>query len=294
MQVDKPSARPSAQGEPLAILAAGGRVPIEVASAARAAGRDVLIVGLEGGTDDGISAFPHAFVKWGQIGRIEDLVRAHGARDIVMIGTVTERPDFGALAVDRGTLRYLPKLIRAMVGGDDAVLANFSRYIEERGFRLVGVQDVAPEMVPAAGPVAGRSPDGTASEDARLAYAAALAIGQLDAGQSAVVVNGRVAALEAAEGTDAMLERVAALRSAGRLKWAGRAGIVAKCAKPQQDLRLDMPAIGPMTVEKTAAAGLAGIVLQAGKVMIVDRAAVIAAAERQRLFVFAMDETFGR
>jgi UDP-2,3-diacylglucosamine hydrolase len=291
MQADRSPAR-AARGEPLAVLAAGGRSPIEVAQAAQAAGRDVMIVGLEGEADEGIAAFPHAFVKWGQIGRIESIVRAHGARDIVMIGTVSVRPDFRAVAVDLGTLRYLPKLIRAMVGGDDKVLANFSRYIEGRGFRLVGVAEVAPGMVPPSGPVIGQAPEGTTADDARLAYAAALAIGRLDAGQSAVVVNGRVASLEAAEGTDAMLERVAVLRDRGRMKWAGRAGVVAKCAKPQQDLRLDMPAIGPVTVEKAAAAGLAGIVIQAGGVMTVDRTALAAAAERSGMFVFAADGNF--
>ena len=278
------------RGAPLVVLAAGGRVPIEVAAESRTAGRDVMIVGLEGEADEGIKAFPHAFVKWGQIGRIEQLVRGHGARDIVLIGTVSHRPDFNSISIDLGTLRYLPKLIKAMVGGDDTVLANFARYIEERGFRLVGVQDVAPSMVANAGPVVGRAPEGTMRDDASLAFAAARAIGSIDAGQAAVAVNGRVVALEAAEGTDSMLERVGTLKSNGRVKWSGRAGVLAKRSKPQQDLRLDMPVIGPKTVEAVARAGLAGIVVEAGRVMIADRSETAAAAERTGMFVFALGE----
>jgi DUF1009 family protein len=281
-------ARVAGGGEPLVILAAGGRVPIEVATAARAAGRDILVIGLEGVVDEGIEAFPHAVAKWGQIGRIEQLVRGHGARDLVLIGTVARRPDFSNISVDFGTLRYLPRLIKAMFGGDDAVLAQFARYIEERGFRIVGAHDVAPELVAKAGPVAGPAPEGATLADAMLAFEAARAIGVIDAGQAAVAVGRRVIALEAAEGTDAMLERVAVIRANGRVKWAGRAGVLAKRAKPQQDLRLDMPAIGPRTVDAVAEAGLAGIVIEAGSVLIAERGETVALAERSGTFVFAV------
>ena len=168
-----------------------------------------MIVGLEGEVDEGIADFPHAVAKWGQIGRIEDLIRAHGARDLLMIGTVSRRPDFGAMSIDLGTLRYLPKLMKAMVGGDDQVLGNFARHIEERGFRIVGVGDVAPGMVAKPGAVVGLPPEGPRFDDADRAFEAAAVIGGIDAGQAAVAVDGRVIALEAAEGTDAMLERVA-------------------------------------------------------------------------------------
>lgn len=276
-------------GEPLVILAAGGRVPIEVAAAAHAAGRDVLVVGLEGEVDEGIRAFRHEIAKWGQIGRIEALIQAHRARELVLIGTVTRRPDFGQMAVDFGTLRYLPKLIKSMFGGDDTVLATFARHIEERGYRIVGAHEVAPALVAQPGAVAGEAPRGEVLADAVLALKAARAIGGLDAGQAAVALRGRIAALEAAEGTDAMIARVASLHTDGRLKWSGRAGVVGKCAKPQQDLRLDMPAIGPRTIEAVAAAGLAGIAIEARRVMIVERAATIAAAARTGTFIFATD-----
>jgi DUF1009 family protein len=276
-------------GEPLVILAAGGDVPLQVATAARDAGRDVLIIGLEGEAAEGIKAFPHAMAKWGQIGRVEELIRSHGAREVVVIGTVARRPDFSTIAVDFGTLRYLPRLIKGMVGGDDSVLANFAAFAEQRGYRIVGAHEVAPALVAKAGAIVGRAPHGATLADARLAMDAARGIGAMDIGQAAVAVNARVVALEAAEGTDAMLERVAVLRANGRARWSGRAGVLAKRSKPQQDLRLDMPAIGPRTVEGVAAAGLAGIVIEAGRVMIAERAAAVTLAERTGTFIFAVD-----
>ncbi len=276
-------------GEPLVILAAGGTLPLDVAAAASAAGRNVFVIGLEGEASPGISAFPHAVAKWGQIGHVEALIHKHGAREVVISGTVARRPDFGSMAVDFGTLRYLPRLIKGMLGGDETVLSNFARFAEERGYRIVGAHEVAPQLVAQPGLLAGRMPSAGAMEDARIALDAARAIGRLDIGQGAVAVNTRVIALEAAEGTDLMLRRVAELRDNGRARWSGRAGVLAKRSKPQQDLRLDMPAIGPLTVEGVANAGLAGIVVEAGRVIIASRAEMIRTAERLGVFVYADD-----
>lgn len=272
-------------GGPLVILAAGGSLPLEVAETVTAAGRAVFVVGLEGAADARLEAFPHAFVKWGQIGRVESLIQSNGARDVLLIGTVAERPDYSNIGIDLGTLRYLPRLIKAMVGGDDTVLANFVRAFEDRGFRIVGAHEVAPALVAQAGHIAGPRPSESALADARLAMAAAAAVGALDIGQGAVAVGGRVVAVEAAEGTDAMIARAGALREAGRVKWSGRAGVFAKRAKPQQDIRVDMPAIGPATVEAVAAAGLGGIVLEAGRVIIAERTKTAALAERHGVFI---------
>jgi UDP-2,3-diacylglucosamine hydrolase len=278
---------PESTGEPLAILAAGGNVPFQVASAAEAAGRKVLVIGLEGEADDRLKAFPFQSIKWGQLGRIEDLVSAHGARDVVLIGSVSRRPDFRSLGVDLGTLRLLPRILKSMVGGDDTVLGNLIAYLEERGFSVIGAHEVAPELVAEAGQLAGPRVPQTVFDDARVAMDAARAIGERDIGQAAVAVNGLVVAVEAAEGTDAMLERVGDLHARGRVKWSGRAGVLAKRSKPQQDLRVDMPTIGPRTVLGVAKAGLAGIVIEAGRVMIAERAETIKAAGESGTFVLA-------
>jgi DUF1009 family protein len=274
-------------GAPLVILAAGGGVPFEVASAAVAAGRRVLVIGLEGEADERLTAFPSATVKWGQIGKVEALIEAHGGREIVLIGAVDRRPDFSNIGVDLGALRYLPRIIKGMIGGDDTVLGNLVKGLEERGFRVVGAHEVAPSLVAGEGRVAGPEIGSADRADALLAMTAARAIGALDIGQAVVAVGARVIALEAAEGTDAMLERVAALRVNGRAKWSGRAGVLAKRSKPQQDLRVDMPAIGPRTVEAVVRAGLAGIAIEAGRVMIAERARTAELAGRTGTFIVA-------
>jgi hypothetical protein len=226
-------------------------------------------------------------VKWGQIGKVEALIEAHGGREIVLIGAVDRRPDFSNIGVDLGALRYLPRIIKGMIGGDDTVLGNLVKGLEERGFRVVGAHEVAPSLVASEGRVAGPEIGSADRADALLAMTAARAIGALDIGQAAVAVGARVVALEAAEGTDAMLERVAALRANGRAKWSGRAGVLAKRSKPQQDLRVDMPAIGPRTVEAVVRAGLAGIAIEAGRVMIAERTKTVALASRTGTFIVA-------
>jgi len=280
---------PASGGAPLVIVAAGGTVPFEVATAAQAAGRNVLVIALEGVADHRLAEFRNETVKWGQVGRVERLIVGHGAREVVFIGSVDKRPDFSSIGVDLGTLKLMPLLLRTMVGGDDSVLGNIVGFFEERGIRVVGAHEVAPGIVAVPGHVAGPRVAAAALNDVRLAFQAARAIGELDAGQASVAVNGRVIALEAAEGTDAMLERVAALHANGRARWSGRAGVLVKRSKPQQDLRVDMPAIGPRTVEGVVRANLAGIAVEAGKVMIADRAATIAEAERTRTFIIGDD-----
>jgi DUF1009 family protein len=276
-------------GEPLVIFAAGGAVPFEVATAAAAAGRKVFVLALEGESDARLAGFPNAIVKWGQIGRVEKLIDAHGGREIVLIGSVSKRPDFSSISVDLGALRYLPRLIKGMIGGDDTVLGNLVKGLEDRGYRVVGAHEVAPDLVASPGHVAGPRMTDADVLDAGQALAAARAIGLLDIGQGAVAVGARVVALEAAEGTDAMLGRVADMRAEGRLRWSGRRGVLVKRAKPQQDLRVDMPAIGPKTVEAVVRASLAGIVIEAGRVMIAERAETVAAAARTGTFIYGDD-----
>ena len=281
-------------GQPLSIIAGGGSVPLYVARTARAAGRDVFIIGIDGEVDPGIAEFPHAILKWGEIGRLESLLASHGARELVLIGSIRSRPDFSQLKLDFGAVRILPELLRLVAGGDNDLLSGVVRMFDKRGYTIVGAHEVASELVAKPGPLGERTPDKAGRIDAERAMVAARAIGPIDAGQAAVAVNGRVVALEAAEGTDAVLERVAALRASGRIRWNGRAGVLAKCAKPQQDLRVDMPTIGPKTVAAAIAAGLAGIVVEAGRVMIVDRADVLREADAGGLFLVGQslaDET---
>lgn len=285
---------PAADRGPLTIVAGGGPVPLIVAAAAARAGRPVFIAAIAGEADAGVAAWPHEFLKWGQFGRFESLLAAHKTREVVLVGNVTSRPDFKDIKLDMGTVRVMARVTALLLRGDNDLLTGLIAMLDERGYKVVGAHEVAPELVATSGQLGAHGPDRAMLRDARKAMKAARAIGRLDAGQAAVAVNGVIAALEAYEGTDRMIARVGELRDAGRLRWKGRAGVLAKCAKPQQDLRVDMPTIGERTVRAAAAAGLAGIAIETGRVMIVDRPAVVALADKEGLFIVGREASEGR
>lgn len=270
----------------LGIIAGGGGVPLAVARAAAAAGRPVCILGIAGEADAAIETFPHHWLRWGEIGRLFDLLAREKVGDIVICGAVS-RPDFTAIRVDLGTILSLPKILSLMVGGDDTVLKNVVRFLEDRNFRVVGAHEIAPELIGDADFSGRHKPRPEDGLDVDVGIDASRQLGWLDIGQAVVAIGGRVVAVEGIEGTDEMIARVADLRQRGRIKTSGRAGVLVKAAKPQQDLRVDMPTIGPRTVAAVARAGLAGIAIEAGRVMIVDRPETIAAADAARIFLLA-------
>lgn len=279
----------SSSDRPLAVIAGGGSVPLHVARTALAAGRRVLVIGIAGEADQQISQYPHDWFQWGQLGHLEKLLGSQGESDVVLVGGVKVRPDFKSLKLDFGTVRVLPRILSFMASGDNTVLTGAIKLVESWGHTVVGAHEVATDLVADEGPLTDKKPRGNEITDVAVAFAAARAIGLIDAGQAAVAVNGRVVALEAAEGTDGVLDRIGELRERGRLKWSGRAGVLAKCPKPQQDLRVDMPTIGPETVAGVDSAGLAGIAIEAGRVMIVDRAETQKRANAAGIFVVAVD-----
>lgn len=279
----------SPSDRPLTIIAGGGSVPLHVARAGARVGRRVMIVGIEGEAEQEISEFPHDWFQWGQLARLENVLASHGKGDIVLVGGVKSHPDFKRIKLDFGAVKMLPRLLSLMASGDNTILTGAIRLVESWGHTVIGAHEIATDLVAAAGTLTARRPRAGDLRDIDIAMIAARDIGALDAGQAAVSVNGRLAALEAAEGTDGVLDRVAALREVGRLKWSGRVGVLAKCPKPQQDLRVDMPTIGPSTVAGVEAAGLAGIAIEAGRVMIVDRDETRRRADALGLFIHAVE-----
>lgn len=282
------TASPSGERSPLAIVCGGGSLPFAVAEAARRSGRPVYLLAIRGWADPVAAArYPHDWVALGQAGRLRDLLRSAGCRDVVCVGTLL-RPPLRALRLDGLTLRLLPRLFRLFRGGDDHLLSGVVRLFEEHGFRLLGAHQVAPEILMPAGPLGTRVPSERDLEDARHGFALIDAIGPFDVGQAAVVAAGRVLAVEAAEGTDQMLARIAELRINGRIGLAPGIGVLVKAPKPAQERRIDLPSIGPATVAAARAAGLAGIVVRAGSAIVVEPEAVAAAADRAGLFVMGI------
>jgi UDP-2,3-diacylglucosamine hydrolase len=269
---------------PLAILCGAGSLPLEVAADAERAGRPPFLIGVVGASEHGVEHFPHVWVRMGEVGKLFAVLKERRIGEIVLIGAFI-RPEFSDLRLDWGAIRKAAELAQLFRRGDNGLLVGLAAIFEREGVRVVGAHDVAPGLLAAVGPLGARR---AAYEDEQdIAFGAGLleALSAFDAGQGAVIAAGRTLAIEAAEGTDAMLERLAEMRANGRLKTKGPSGIFVKAPKRGQDLRLDLPAIGERTIEAAARAQLRGIALAAGRVLIAERGATIRAADRAGLFV---------
>jgi UDP-2,3-diacylglucosamine hydrolase len=280
----------AAERPTLGILAGGGRLPGTVAAAAHAAGRAVFLIGLEGFADPAVLApWPHEVVRMLAAGRILAALRAHGCRDLVLVGPV-RRPSLLDLRPDAEGARILGRIGRAAFAGDDGLLAAVVRVFAEEGFRVLGLHEVLSEALGPAGLLSRAAPDAVAMADIRRGVAVARALGAIDVGQGCVVQQGIVLAVEAAEGTDAMLQRVAALREAGRIRLPRGVGVLVKAPKQRQDRRFDLPSIGPDTVLHAAQAGLAGIAIVAGGTILAEPQRLVEAADANGLFVLGRAE----
>ncbi len=274
-------------GSKLAILAGGGQLAVEVAAAAAAAGQPLFVIGIEGEAEAALDQFPSSRIRLGQIGRLMQLLRDEKCQELVIIGSV-RRPDLRKIGLDFGALLTLPLIFRLMVGGDEGMLTRIVGFFEQRGFRVRGAHEIAPHLVASAGVLGRHRPSRRDQADIALGMTVTHRLGELDVGQGAVVARGHVLAVEAAEGTDQMLARCGALRQWGRQRSGRRMGVFVKRPRPGQELRIDMPAIGPQTIARAAEAGLAGIAVEAGGVLLAERADLIAAADAAGLFLIGV------
>jgi DUF1009 family protein len=275
-------------GSALGIICGRGTLPSTVAAAAVRSGRSVVLFPLRGfAAPSMVSGHRHHWIRLGQFAKLCRLARRENCRDLVLIGGV-ERPAISDLWPDFGTLLLLPRIMRLFRGGDDHLLSGIAAAFEERGFRIVGAHEIAPEILMPAGPVGRRRADARNRTDIEHGLALLLAIGPFDVGQAVVVANGHVVAVEAAEGTDRMLSRVANLRARRQIPASG--GVLVKAPKPGQDRRIDLPTIGPRTIERVARAGLAGIAVVAGSAIVADMKRVGDTADRARVFVIGVDD----
>ncbi|QFS99702.1 hypothetical protein FIV06_19900 [Labrenzia sp. THAF191b] len=273
----------------LALIAGNGSLPCQIAEALRSAGREFRIIAIKGEADERTRAQADTELGWGEIGRLYKFLKKTGCRDVLLIGGVSRRPDFTSILGDLGTLKRLPTIIRALAGGDDSLLTKVIRLFEVEGYRVVGIKDVAPQLLASSGVLGKVQPNQGDWRDAELALRATEKLGELDIGQAAIAVGGRVVALEGAEGTDAMLQRCAELKRIGRIRSKGRAGVLVKTAKPNQDLRVDLPTVGPMTIDLAAAAGLAGIAVEASGALIAEKEETLRKADNAGLFVIGIE-----
>jgi UDP-2,3-diacylglucosamine hydrolase len=257
-----------------AIIAGGGRLPLLIADSAKARGDNVHIVAIRGEADIAVTAFPHTWVGWGQIGRMIKAVRRGGNTRLVIAGHVT-RPDLMTLRPDFGWIRNLPAIARLVsAGGDNAVLTRVIAFFEAQGLTVLPVHEVAPELLARRSALDLLAPTVDVS-DRNLAYSVLSRLAHLDVGQAIVAAGGRVVAIEGVDGTDRMLARIAQFNPSSNWK---SNGVLVKAPKAGQELRIDMPTIGPNTITGAAAAGIAMISVADGEVLLLDRDIVEARA----------------
>ena len=274
----------------LAILCGAGAFPLEVASEARRVGREPFLIGVVGATDTAIEAYPHVWVRMGEVGKLFAALKAQAIAELVIIGAMT-RPEFADLRLDWGAVKRAAGLAQLFRRGDNGLLAGLAAIIEREGVSVVGAHEIAPRLLAPIGPIGARAASEEDETDIALGARLLEALSTFDVGQGAIVAAGRVLAIEAAEGTDAMLARVAEMRANGRVRFAGPAGVLVKAPKRGQDLRLDMPAIGPKTIEGAANAQLRGAAVAAGKVLILERERCAREADSAGLFVAGFAHT---
>jgi UDP-2,3-diacylglucosamine hydrolase len=270
---------------PVGLIAGGGVMPFAVANSLTARGIDSVMFALKGACDPkAAERFRHHWISVGQFGRAERLFRAENCRDLIFIGTLV-RPALSEIRLDWKTLRVIGQVWTAFRGGDDHLLSSIGRILEQDGFRLVGIKDVAPDLLMPEGCVTRRMPDKDAEADIARGQDVLRAIGPFDVGQAVVVIDGHVVGVEDIEGTDGLLARIARLRSEGRIRAPAARGVLVKAPKSGQDLRFDLPTVGPRTVEGAAAASLAGIAVAAGNTIAAEPQAMIEFADANGLFV---------
>jgi UDP-2,3-diacylglucosamine hydrolase len=270
---------------PIGLIAGGGVLPFAVADSLIARNIRPTIFALNGVCDPvRVARFHHHWISIGQLGRLLKLLRAEKCRDLVFIGTLV-RPALSEIRLDWQTVRVIGRVLAAFRGGDDHLLSGVGQIFEREGFRMVGIRDVAPDLLMPAGCLTRASPDVNATADIARGRAVLQALGPFDIGQAAIVIDGHVVGVEDIEGTDGLLARVARLRREGRIRAATARGALVKAPKSGQDLRFDLPTTGPRTVAGAAAAELAGIAIVAGHSIVVEPQRMIEAADAAGLFV---------
>jgi DUF1009 family protein len=263
-------------------------MPFAVADSLAGRGSAAIIFALKGACDPvRVARFRHHWISVGQIGKATKLFRSEGCRDLIFIGSLA-RPALSEIRLDWGTLRVMGHVVAAFRGGDDHLLSGIGRILEQDGFRMVGIKEAAPDLLMPEGAITRAAPDASAAADIAKGRQVLGALGPFDIGQAAIVIDGHVVAVEDIEGTDGLLARVVRLRADGRIRAKAGRGVLVKVPKGGQDLRFDLPTVGPSTVEGAAKARLAGVAVAAGNTVVADSQAMIEAADKAGLFVLGL------
>jgi len=268
----------------LGIIAGSGSLPHELISHCQSTGREFFVLALEESVGrDAFADVPHAVIRVGAVGAAIEQLRAAGAKELVMAGHV-KRPSMFSLKPDAVGAKLLARMGGAFFGGDDALLKALLKFLEEEGFTVVGADDILGGLLAPEGVLGKIKPDAQAKKDIITGFHAAKDLGEQDLGQAAIVENGIVLGVEDAGGTDALIAA-----AAKKKQLPAGSGVLVKCKKPQQEKRVDLPSIGVQTVEAVHAAGFAGIALEAGGALILDKEKTIERANHLGIFLIGVE-----
>ncbi len=273
------------QSKPVGIVAGGGGLVQELLEYLRNQNSSFHIAAIKGEADTNLRSGDVEYFNWGEIGRIIKYFKKNNCENLLLLGRIEKRPDFMSILGDPGTLKRVPKIIQAMRGGDDSLFQRVLRLIEDEGFKVIGIKELAPDFLLSKGLYGAGQHYNTHKNDITIGKQVLRDLGKHDIGQALVIHNGRILAVEGAEGTDNMLKRITFLRNEGRLSKKTPSGILLKGAKPSQDLRVDLPTIGFETVKLAKAAGLCGLVCEADRVLIAEKGKTLELIEKENLFL---------
>ena len=265
----------------LGMIAGGGMMPVEIIKHCNQTGREIFVVGIEPyAKEEDLKNAPHIFTKIAEAGKILKAMAKNNVHDIVLAGGI-KRPSFKEMIPDWEGAKLMAKLAIKKMSDDNLFRAAMDE-IERHGFKVVGIQDVVPQMLFSEGNYGKTKPSPEDMDDIRRGITVAKALGAVDVGQAVVVQEGMVLAVEAVEGTDMMLSRAATVKKQGK------APVMVKILKPGQDMRTDLPAIGLQTIEQLKKYGMKGIAVEAGGILLIEREAVIKMADEAGIFIIGM------
>jgi len=265
----------------LGIIAGSGELPRVLIQACQDMGRPYYVLALEDTAEESTAELAGAYysvIRFGAISKAFDILRKNGVTELVMAGRVT-RPRIASIRPDLKGAKLLARIGAQLMSGDNELLSNIINFLEEEGFTVTGAEDVVRDLLTPEGMIGSIYPDKRAQGDIEAGARIARAIGALDIGQSVIMQNGMVLGIEAIEGTDGLIRRCT------ELKTEEKGGVLVKVKKPQQEKRVDLPTIGVETIERLAECGFAGVAVEAGASLILNRREVARRADALGVFV---------
>lgn len=272
-------AKPELPG--LGIIAGSGELPRVIIEACRENGRPYFVIALQDMVDAEtieMAGDRLATIRFGSIGKAFELLHKHDVTELVMAGRVT-RPKLTSIRPDMTGAKLLARISPHLLNGDNQLLSTIVTFLEEEGFRVVGAEEAVRDLITPEGMIGSIYPDKRAQADIETGARIARAIGALDIGQAVIIQNGLTLGVEAMEGTDGLILRCESL------KLEDKGGVLVKVKKPQQEKRVDLPTIGVSTIERIAQCGFAGVAIEAGASLILNRREVARRADALGVFV---------